>query len=190
MRFTLFFVFLILFFSTKAQEIKVEKEFAISPDLVPANAIEWLAKTYPKIEKVKWYYEESGTSKSYEAKFKRNRARTSVEFGEDGIIEDIETILRWKSVSSPLKETLEKRFNAFEKFKLRKVQLQWSSPNSKVLQEAVINNDDTKVLVRYEVEYRAEINGKRGYWEGLFDHQGKLLKNRRMVIRATDNFDF
>ncbi|OEK02905.1 hypothetical protein BFP97_15840 [Roseivirga sp. 4D4] len=173
-----------------AQDVKVEQEFRVFADDVPKDAIEWLEEAFGSLKRVKWYFEESKDDETYEAKFKLKGKRYSVEFDEDGDIEDVEVVKPWRKLNEGLKVKLEKSLKAYKKFKLRKIQEQWTAEKSDDLIKAIKTNDLSAITVRYEIEFRAEIENVLGYWEGLFKDSGELIKRRRIQTRPTDNFDF
>lgn len=183
-------IFLIVSFCSFAQGVKTEKEFRLSEEEAPEVAREWMSLAFQNAKRIKWYFEEGKDSQSYEAKFKLNSKKYSVEFDKAGAIEDVEIGLSWNKMDKEIKQKLQTSFGQFEKFKLRKIQKQWSAPTSKALKEAIINNQPEGIIQRYEVEFRARIDGVLSYWEGLFDKEGVLIQKVRIITRATDNFDF
>lgn len=177
-------------FWTNAQEVKEEREQRVKEKVVPGAIREWLSDTYPKAKKVKWYFETNSGKDSYEAKFKFGGERHSVEFSTEGIVEDIEIDKSLKELSPEVQDALKGAFGKFKKFKLEKIQEQWSADTPDQLKSAILNQDPAQATILYEVEFRAEIEGKLEYWEGLFNPEGKLLLRRKRVLRPTDNLDF
>ena len=188
------FVGVLLLFSTilSAQEskTKIEKEYRVNADQVPQKSGIWITEAFPNVSKVKWYSEETSGKKSYEAKLKWQGKKYSVEFSETGDIEDVEIRLNWRKQPDELRKLLQNSFSQMDKFKLLKIQEQWSAADPDVLKAAIQQQNKKKVNLKYEVEFRAVINGVHGHWEGLFDTSGKLLQTRRILTRPTDNLDF
>ena len=158
--------------------------------MVPNDALDWIEEVYGKPKKLKWYFEENGKNESYEAKFKLNGLKYSVEFDDDGDIEDIEIQLSWRKLAPKLKAQLTSSFNKIEKFKLDKIQEQWSDKDENALKRAALSKDNSQITIRYEIVFRAQIDGVTGKWEGLFDQNGTLLEKRKIYTRPSDNFDF
>ena len=88
-KYCIIFLFCFLSHLTYAQ-VKIEKESRVVSNDVPEIAIKWLEDVFDHKKKLKWYFEISADSHSYEAKFIRKGKKFSVEFSEEGIIEDIE----------------------------------------------------------------------------------------------------
>ncbi len=193
----IYFISTVIFLHTSlhAQEMKIEKEHRVEEELVPAEAREWMAATFPQIKKVKWYQEQSSRygmaemQNSFEAKFKFNGHLTSVEFSAQGEVEDVEINRSLRELDSPSRNNLNRKFRSFSKFKLIKLQEQWSGPDSDGLKEAILQNDFNKATIRYEVEFKALWEGKHTLWEGLFDQEGELLLIREIQLRPVDNLD-
>jgi len=190
MRYIPFLFLLIQLGVLNGQDFKQEQEFRIGADLVPEKAFHWIEDVQLDGEKVKWYFEKSGSKESYEAKFKRNKSKYSIEFSKTGDIEDVEIQRSWKELTPELRALLQNSFGQFEKFKIKKIQEQWLSSNDDLLKLALSSNDASNLEVNYEIEFRAKIDGRFFFWEGLFDHKGKLIKKQRIKTRATDNLDF
>ena len=176
--------------SAQESGTKIEKEFKVNADQVPERSSTWIAEAFPNASKVKWYSEETSGKKSYEAKLKWQNRKYSVEFSKEGDIEDVEIKLNWKKLPEDIRKQLKNSFSQIEKFKLLKIQEQWSAADPDLLKAAIQQRDKKQINVKYEVEFRAMINGVHGQWEGLFDTSGKLLQTRRILTRPTDNLDF
>ena len=186
----LFFIFLFSSTLIFAQNDKIEAEQRIKKTEVPANSIAWLSASFPNLKKVKWYSETTSQIKSIEAKFKWNKIKYSVHSSEKGLIEDLDIERKLSECTNATQESLTASFRQFEKFKLSKIQEQWTSDASEKLSQALISNDPSSVKIKYEVEFTAIIEGSYALWEGLFDANGLLLSKRKVKLRATDNLDY
>lgn len=182
---------LLLFVSFMAiGQDKVEKESRIKSSEVPRLAIDFIYKTYNDSVKVKWYLEESENGKSYEAKLKWNENRHSIEFNLEGHIEDIEINAKAESLPQNVLETVEEELTAnFEKFKIRKIQIQYSGTSSQ-LSNAIKNLEYKNVLKKFEIVFEAKDENQLGLWEGLFDENGKIVSKRRIIEKPSNNLDF
>lgn len=162
-----------------AQRLKVEREYRTFPDLVPKDAREWMEEAYGQVKKVKWYYkEDQNDDESYEARFKLNRLKYSVAFDEDGDVEDIEIARSWKKLPAEIKNRLQTTFDSFDRFRLKTIEEQWTAKDEDDLKDAARNGSPGDIRLRYEVEFRARIDGIEARWEGLFDLDGSLLSKR------------
>jgi hypothetical protein len=185
-----FFIFLFSSTLIFAQNEKIEAEQRIKSTEVPTKSIEWLRQSFPNTRKVKWYQETTSGVKSFEAKFKLNSNKYSVEFSENGLIEDVEILREIDRIEEPYLSNLKDAFGQIEKFKLSKIQEQWTSDFSEKLSLAIRENNSALITIRFEVEFTAIIDESFSLWEGLFDQNGNLLYKRKVKLRATDNLDY
>ena len=74
---------------------------------------------FPESVKVKWYKETTSGITSFEAKFKYQGKKYSVAFSEDGVFEDIEFIVKWKSLNTELKYRLLGLLSDYENIKIK-----------------------------------------------------------------------
>ena len=156
---------------------------------VPEVSRQWLSTAFPNLPKVKWYKETTSGKESYEAKFKRNKKRYSVEFDTNGAVEDVERLTKWRALSNEVQASLGSTFDEMERFKLIKIQEQWTAATPRLLSEAILNNDRAAITLRFEVVFKANIEGEQAIWEGLFDANGQMLSKRKVILRPTDNLD-
>lgn len=169
---------------------KIEREYRIKQEEVPQPAIDFIIKTYSDSLKVKWYKEESDKGKSYEAKLKWNDNKHSVEFGLDGLVQDIEIEAGVESIPEEILKKVESELEAnFTKYKIRKIQVQYSGSASQ-LTNAIKTIDYREVLQKFEIVFEAKEENELSLWEGLFDIKGNILSKRRIIEKPTDNLDF
>lgn len=187
----LFLVFSLQFhFNGFAQDIKIESETRIKSNDAPLASQAFIQTAFPSIRKIKWFKEVTSGRNSFEAKFKQQDKKYSVEFNEQGQIEDIEVTYKLKDLEDPVQKALINAFSQFEKFKLQKIQEQWTASSPQALIEAIQNQGPRNVKIQYEVVFRALIDGELAIWEGTFSQRGELLGKRKVVLRPTDNLDF
>ncbi len=173
-----------------SQEIKIERETRVKSTVIPQASVNWINTSFPDAKRIRWYQEVTSGKKSYEAKFKALGTTLSVEFSEEGFLEDVEIDKKLKKLPMSTKEALAESFHQFEKFKIVKLQEQWTGTSPGLVQHAILNNDPSQITIRFEIVFRAKIDDEQGIWEGLFDMQGTLLRKRRIVLRPTDNLDY
>lgn len=183
-------VFSLYCLAASGQEIKKEREERVRSREVPEESRNWLSKSFPAIKKVKWYREETSGKKSFEAKFKRQGSKYSVEFSEAGVIEDVEISKRLVDLPELTEQKLKAAFAGYSKFRLIEFQEQWTADSPELLKQALLAEDSSQIIVRYEVIFKALMDGQHTLWEGLFDTQGQLLSKRKVALRPTDNLDF
>jgi len=172
------------------QEVKTEIETRIKGDQIPQNSLNWVETTFPERKRLKWYSENNNNKMTFEAKFKYSGSRYSVEFDKEGSIEDVEVNVKLKDIQEDISGAISKTLNNFEKYRIVKIQEQWTAKSSDLLQKALIEQNKSLATIRYEIEFRAIIEGIDGFWEGLFDTKGALLQRSRIALRPTDNLDF
>ena len=122
----------LLLLSSSAFGQKVERESRIKSTDVPEKALEYIEQT--SLDKVKWYRETGLESISFEAKFKHERRWYSVEFSEEGVLEDIEIEIDLHQVPEPTRESIDKYLEAeFKRHRKKKVQIQYKQTSLQTL---------------------------------------------------------
>lgn len=184
-------IFFWLCFTGIAQEKKVESEQRVEQEFVPQESIEWLNEVFRRPKQLKWYKETTSGITSYEAKFKQDGKKFSVEFSESGAFEDIEFIVRWKSLDNELRETLLQGMSGFEKIKVKKVQEQWTSNQASQLAAGIEEGRALQgITQKYELVIQAEKEGETSLWEVLITESGEVERVQEVVLRSTANLDF
>ena len=89
MRYALVHIILLFVVLQLTAQEKYEHEYRIKALEVPEVAVNFINKI-PNTKRLKWYAEESQQGKSIEAKFYGSHHKVSVEFSENGSIQDIE----------------------------------------------------------------------------------------------------
>lgn len=104
---------------------KQEREQRIDKAQFPSPASELVEKIAGG-SRIKYYQEVDGDMSSFEGKFKNNRKRYSVEFSEDGILEDIEIEVKSKEVPSNLWNSVSNQLDSIcNRWRVEKVQEQY-----------------------------------------------------------------
>ena len=173
-----------------AQE-KVEVERRINKSKVPEDAVEWLNETFDKPRRVKWYFEDNAGDKGFEGKFTRKGHLHSVEFNEEGEIEDVEVKMEWSELPGEVREELQEYFSEnYISYNIRRIQRQFSG-ESDDLQEAFEEDDELDdIEIRYEIEFYGRSDEDDELWEGLFDDEGELIERTVIKLRPTDNLNY
>lgn len=184
---------LILFvsiFSTTLCAQKIEKETRIKAEDAPERALKWLDNNLEGSPKINWYLEITSGRKSYEAKYKKEEKKYSVEFSTDGSVEDIEFIVKWNQLETEVKSMLEAYFEKqYTRYKITKIQVQYTGAESNLAQ--VLKGDHSAdVKTRYEIEYYGKNENEKTLWEGLFTAEGELIEKREIIQRPVDNLNY
>lgn len=184
------FAFLFCFTTSVFSQYKFEKEYRIDTENVPAIALQFITNcSFTK--KVKWYKEESQDGISFEAKTKYQKHKFSIEFDTTGHILDVEKKLKTKQLSSSNQNVIEKALSAsFEKYKIVKLQEQWTG-NEETLLELIQKNESSGLYqVRYEIVVKGKKDGSKNLYEVLLDTTAKVLNISKIIERPTDNLEF
>lgn len=184
-----FILLLLASLSLQAQE-KRERERKIKTTEAPEDARKWLNQAYSNPSSVNWYKQDDSGELSYEAKFKWKSKWHSVKFNPEGNIEDIEIRINRNEIpSDPQKKIWEYFSSNYDKFKIKKIQLQWTG-NEKDLLNALQNNQTQNLTLRYEIEFQGRDQNENRLWEGLFDDSGSLIKRSKIILAPTDNLTY
>lgn len=169
------------------EKAKWEQEFRVEESQVPAPARSALDSWSVADIDVRWFLERGKESLSYEAKFKWEKHRYSIEFDEQGALEDIEIELRFKEIPDSIRQELCSDFEAMDNFKLKRIQAHWK--HWPEVGDTLWKRFKESPPDLYEIEFKAVMDGKLALWEGQFDLQGNLLSYREILLRSTDNID-
>jgi hypothetical protein len=188
MKSSVFILIILCVFSLKAQT-KNEKETSISLEQLPINAQVLLAQFPNNIDGIKYYKETDNDKISFEAKFKLEGYYYSVEFNDDGILEDIEQLIKKKYIPKLAFHEIEKHFDArYEKVKYIKIQKQYvntsNTNNINFVTEAL--NNTLKDDINYEIIAEVKHNSKRIISEFLFNLNGELILSRELAPYSYD----
>lgn len=168
---------------------KYEQELRIEKSAFPAKALELVSPYLEDVKRVRFYHEVDSIKKSYEVKFKKDRLRYSIEFDQEGYLEDVEFLIKevdipeesWTQIENYLK-------NNFQKFRIKKIQQQY--PVGKNTPETTLKQAFQNLILEYiNYELIFTSKGKKGYrtYEALFSSAGKLLKLRESLPVSYDH---
>lgn len=174
-------VFTLSFIQYATGQTKDEKEERINVSKFPETA-QNIIKTLPKnCKRLKFYKETDGDKKSYEAKFKYNKQRFSLEFSKDGIIEDIEIITKLKKIQDSKANNIKAYFNnSFGKHKLLKIQKQYVFTTKTSAAQFVTNVllENSKIAFNFEIIAEVKTENERNIREFTFNNAGEFLSSR------------
>lgn len=171
-------------------QVKIEKESKVMSNEVPMSAVSWLAEVFDEKNKLKWYFETSAKSQSYEAKFYHKRRKYSVKFNLDGTLEDIEVLVQWRDLPLSVRQNISEYFRAhFLKSKVKKIQIQYTGEEENIKNWIGSNNLDG-LNIKHEVEFYGKTSEAKKIWEGLFDNEGNILMKREIILAPSNNLFF
>lgn len=187
---TLLALALLLYPATTFAQQKIEREYAIKPTQVPKPALQFLDHLF-KNERIRWYAEESQKGRSIEAKVKQDGTIYSIEFDEAGNLQDIETLIKFRSLPDQLRQAIVNTLEAeFSRVKIYKVQRQWTGP-AKTLQLLVAKKEPAdKYTTRYELVIRGTDDKSTSDYEILVDDKGTLIHKSKIIQKDSPHLLF
>ena len=164
-------------------QVKEEREMRIDLNTFPILAQSVVKQRIP-VKHIKFYKEIDGDKTSFEAKFNYNGQRYSLEFFENGTIEDIEIKIKKRRIPKRTLETIEVYLNSnFDRFKFKKIQIQYlNSHFSDVISAAFEQKNTTEI--RYEIIAEVKSNHEIELIEFTFSSDGDY-QNQRIVKRTS-----
>ncbi len=171
-------------------QTKYEKESRIKPEDVPSGAVEFVSDmSLPG--KIKWYKETGLEQFSFEGKTKVEGRRYSIEFSQNGEFEDLEIEIKNTEIPKETLASIEYYLTAeLTKFKIRKVQIQYTG-NKELIKNNALNLKDVEGLnIQYELIVYAKVDGEFTAFEYLFDSSGAYLKRSGIILKMTDNIEY
>jgi len=170
---------------------KIEVEKSVKTKEVPLSAVENLEAILGADHRIKWYYQEDGTKKVYEAKFKFNSNNYSVEFDTKGDIYNVEIKVDYDELNSKFITKLEKKLSQlFDDFKIRKIQIEYLGDEEDLFELIATQEVDDDLTIQYEIEINAKSEKNRTLYELIYDSKVKLLSKRKIKLRSTDILDY
>lgn len=188
---TYFFYFLLLGFCCGAfTQEKFEREYRIKQTKVPEMAKLYIAQ-FQFDKKVKWFIEESQDGKTIEAKSLKNKRKYSVEFSEKGELVDVEKQVKLKELSKEVQQKINTTLTTkYQRFKIKKLQIQYKGNKEKVLQALVNSKNLDGVFINYELVVKAKKGEDTKRFELLIDENGTVLKELIFKNTLSLNLEF
>jgi hypothetical protein len=180
----IFLLFLLMNTCLGMAQNKYEREFRIRKDQFPAVAHDLIQEYIRDAKRLRFYKEVDSAKTSFEAKFKKDRLWYSVEFDEEGNLEDIEILIEPVDVPSDTFAKIEQYLKGkFSKHKITRLQQQYlATPKEPV--EKTLKNAFQNLMLPY-INYELMVSGKKDksyvQFEILFDAQGNFLMQRRSL---------
>jgi cation transport regulator ChaB len=187
------YYFLLFFLSTfclSFSQEKFEKEYHLKLEEVPQLAKDFVVK-FNFNKRVKWYKEESDRGNSIEAKTKYKGSRYSIEFETNGTLEDVEIKVGFESLPKEVQQFISKTFStSFQKWKIDKVQLQYSGEPSAVFLFISEKASKQDIIINYEIVVKGKNDNRYYPYEFLFSEEGKTISKQKINYRNTDNIEY
>lgn len=176
-------LFLMMCLALGAQS-KMEREFRIKRSQFPKKTAALLKDHLQKVKQVRYYKEVDSVKVSYEVKFKKDRLHYSMEFSEDGHLEDIEVSVEQLDVPN---ETWDNILGHLErdsvKYRIIKIQQQYPVSNDRAEATTIKNAFQNLMLPYINYEVMVSKKGNNGFrdYEILFDAEGHFIRSRKSL---------
>ncbi len=169
---------------------KYEKESRLKEKNVPSKALGFIDSLEVR-GRIRWYLEEGFEGTSIEAKFNLNNQKHSIEFDSIGNLEDIEIQINWSELQKPLKDSISFYLGKdCEKFKIQKVQIQYSGDRSILLSKIKTGESTDNYTVRYEIVAKCCNTKNVSLFEYLFSNTGQKLAIFQIVFKNSSNLEY
>ncbi|TLP82612.1 hypothetical protein [Maribacter sp. ACAM166] len=157
-------------------QYKYEREFRIRKSQFPPDALVLIKDNVQELKRLKFYQETDSTRVSFEAKFKKDKLRYSIEFNSDGVLEGIEILIQPIDIPNDTYTNIESYLNnTFSKYRIKLLKQQYCSNNDSL--EKTFKNAFQNLILP-SINYEVIVIGKKdkGYsdYEILFDAEGNL----------------
>jgi len=171
-----------LFVVTLQAQIKYERENRIKKSQFPDAGLTLINGKLKNAKRLKFYKEIDSITKSYEAKFKKNRLWYSIEFDQDGKLEDIEITIKATDIPNESYDAVQLYLSDnFKSYKIKKIQQQYVADGD----ENKTLNDAFQNLLLPSLNYEIMVTGKKenNYedFEILFDAIGTFKRIRKSL---------
>lgn len=141
--------------------------------------------------RVKWYLEQGLEGKSVEAKYKHNGQKYSIEFDTLGNILDVEIKINWASLDTKLKDLITEQLGQdCDRYRIRKVQIQYSGDRQEVLAKTKGKNAATGITTSYEIIVRCRVNWNVDLYEYLFSDAGQILTTSKIIFKNSSHLEY
>lgn len=174
---------------TSAQN-KYEQESRIDKADFPNSAYLLIEDYLKDAKRMRFYQEIDSTKKSYEAKFKKGRLRYSVEFDEQGTLEDVEFKIKVRDIPNDTWGAIQSYLDKNHyKHRVKKIQQQYPLREEKSVEKTLHNAFQNLILpdVNYELVFSAKESGGFQEYEALFDYEGQLIRLRKSFPPSYDH---
>ncbi len=171
-------------------QVKYEREYRVRKEQFPDAALEVLGNRLDDVRRLRFYREVDSNRRSYEMKFKKDRLHYSVEFTPEGVLEDVEVLIKpvdipedsWTRIRAVLSDR-------FAKFRVRRIQQQYPRDAFESDEQTLRNAFQNLLLpeLNYELVLQARTDQGLMQYEALFDSDGMLLNLRKALPANYDH---
>lgn len=179
-------IFIFLSLSTFGQ-VKMEVETRAKVENVPQKAVYFLSEAFSEA-KVRWYQEGTLVMTSYEAKFKHDKKRYSIEFDPNGNLEDVEILIHKKRIPEATANRLDEQLKtSSQAYKITRAQEQFSGSEEAILAWLKSGQIHSHITKKYELEIKVKDDNKWRMYEYTIDEKGQILSEKRIITPTSDH---
>lgn len=202
-KYSILLLILFAFVNTSyTQEIgeKYEREEKIKQDEFPKPALKLIKPILKKGKRTRYFKDHEADTYFFEVKTIYKEEKISIKFYKNGSLLDIEILKEFNELPQEIQEHIEQYFQTnYKKHKHNRIQIQYNREEEYEDGELEIDEDEEYVedflemdledlIIKYEIE--AEVvseDNERGFFEFLFDAEGKMEQIEKIIKRADDN---
>lgn len=183
-------IFIIVTCLPTFSQSKSEKEVRLNAEEVPPTALSYV-DSFNFNKKVRWYQEIGMDRISLEAKTKYKGRRYSLEFNEDGTLEDIEIEISSADIPAKTRDTIYQFLKGkYAKCDVKKIQIQYIG--SREIIWSYLNNKPSpeKPEINYEVVLHTKEDKVYKTYEYLFSETGQYLQSQEIIQGNLDHLEY
>jgi hypothetical protein len=169
---------------------KYEREVRITTNEVHPDALKFINSSGINF-KIRWYREIGLKTTSIEAKTKYKGQRYSIEFSENGELEDIEVEIKARDLKPDILNNIEQTIEqTYDDFKIEKIQLQYTG-NPQLLKSVFgASNIPDAVVIKYELVISSKESGTFKRFELLFNEALELERTTEIITKNNVNIEY
>lgn len=187
-RYNILIALICIFFTTAIfGQNKSERESKISVTEFPILARQTLSVTPDNAKRIKYYQETDGDKFSFECKFKFENFWYSVEFDQEGKLEDIEVKVRKHQIEKLVRNAINEHLDTFsDKYDIIKIQEQYiynSSLSDLEFYKSIISNRNS-IASNYEIIVAIKKDKQWTLKEMTYDINGGFMNSRELQTNS------
>ncbi|NND34016.1 MAG: hypothetical protein HKN76_15615 [Saprospiraceae bacterium] len=184
------FILLSLHVTIAAGQTKFEKELRIRGEVVPRGALTFI-DSIPIKNKVKWYKEIGINRTSIEAKTRFKGQRYSIEFSQDGKLEDVEIQIKWKNLPDEARSNITTHLKSiYSRYTIDRIQIQYTGKTTSILAKLRDGKSSEAITTNYELVIAVKVSKTHKLYEYLFSESGRFLQSVEIMTQNVDNIEF
>lgn len=107
------------------------------------------------------------------------------------MLEDVEIEINKKGIPKKILKSIDEYLKTdIKKFKIRKIQLQYSGNPEKIQAQFFNLKADSDISLRYELIVSTQLSGTFTQFEYHFDDEGKFIHRFKVIQTMTDNLEY